>query len=119
MKRITRGQNHHRHGVTGHLGIAQSACQLQAVHIGQPDVNNGRIKHLGLQDLFGTLATAYPVDGITRMGEPQFDAAGDHHIVFDEKQTHAGQDLSATESWCRKPDQSGFPATSNAEHGHR
>jgi hypothetical protein len=39
-------------------------------------------KVLALQDFLGPLGAADPVDRVTGVAEPQLDAAGHHHVVF-------------------------------------
>jgi hypothetical protein len=83
VQRVARGEDQHRHVLAGHLA-AQAPRELQAVHVGQADVDDGGVEHLGAQHFLGPLAAADPVDRIAGVGQPQLDAAGHHHVVFDQ-----------------------------------
>jgi hypothetical protein len=88
LQRIAGGENHHRHGGTGHAGAAQAAGQLQPIHVRQADADDGGTERPGAQHLFGALATAHPIHRTAGVGEPPLDAAGHHGIVFDQQQAH-------------------------------
>ncbi|MNT66218.1 hypothetical protein D3C72_2042680 [compost metagenome] len=84
MQGVAGGEDEHRHRRTCHIGAAQAARQLQAVHGGQANVDDGGVERLCAQHLFRALATAHPVHGIARIGQAQLDAAGHHDVVFDQ-----------------------------------
>ena len=90
MQRVARGQDQHRHLRVRHLGQTQPLGELQPIHAGQADVDDRHIEGLGPQHLFGALAAAHPIDRIACIRQAQLDAAGQHHIVFDQQETHAG-----------------------------
>ena len=69
--------------------LKQAAREFKPIHGRQADVDDGGVKRLGAQHLFGPFAAAHPVHRVTRVGEPQLDAAGHHHIVFDQEESHA------------------------------
>ena len=88
LQRIARRQDQHGHGRALDGAAAQAACELQPVDARQADVDHGQVEGFLGQHLQGALGTADPVHGIPRIGQPQLDAAGHHHIVFHKKQTH-------------------------------
>ena len=65
-----------------------TARQLQAIDFGQANVNDGGVKCLAQQHIFGTFSAADPVHRITGITESQLDAAGHHHIIFNQKKSH-------------------------------
>ena len=40
------------------------------------------------EHFLGALGAAHPVHRVTGVGEPQLDAAGHHHVVFNQEESH-------------------------------
>ncbi len=73
LQRIACGKNQNRQAVAA---AAHQFGQLQAIHLWQTQVNDGRIKAVCFERIKRALTRAHPIHCITRATQPQLDPAG-------------------------------------------
>jgi hypothetical protein len=77
----------HQHG-HDEPGAAPSGEQRQAIHAGQPEIEEHRVVAFAARQIVGARAVARHVDGVTGGTQGLGQMAGQARLVFDDQESH-------------------------------